>query len=282
MSIGTYDKLALTDHQFREISKIVYDHCKINLHDGKKELVRARLAKHLRVGGFASYPEYMDHVLGDQTGRELSALIDALSTNLTSFFREIQHFDFLRKTLLPQLLVRKQKEGVFKIRCWSAGCSSGEEAYSLAITLLDQTRDSDRWDIKVLGSDISTTALDRARAGIYSAERIKPLSATQRNTYLTTLQIKGKSVYEVTDLLRTTVVFKHVNLMEAWPIRVPLDFIFCRNVMIYFDKPTQEALVNRFWDQLDTGGMLFTGHSESLTGVQHQLKYVQPTIYRKA
>jgi chemotaxis protein methyltransferase CheR len=272
----------LTDQQFSEISKMVYDHCKINLHEGKKELVRARLAKRLRVGGFASYPEYMRHVLSDETGHEFSILIDSLSTNLTSFFRENQHFEFLRKTLLPQLLARKQTERSFKIRCWSAGCSSGEEPYSLAITLLDETSGKGRWDVKILASDISTTVLDRARQGVYPKERIEPVSAAQRSRYLTKRRVKGEEVYEVNSPLREAVVFKHVNLMEAWPIRVPLDFIFCRNVMIYFDKPTQECLVNRYWEQLDVGGALFTGHSESLTGVKHKFKYVQPTIYRKA
>ena len=281
MSTGTYEKPVLTDQQFGEISKMVYDHCKINLHEGKKELVRARLAKRLRVGGFASYPEYMHHVRSDETGREFSVLIDALSTNLTSFFREIQHFEFLQQSFLPQLLARKQKQGVFKIRCWSAGCSSGEEPYSLAITLLEETSDKGRWDVKVLASDISTTVLDCARRGVYDKERIEPVSALQRSRYLTKRRVQREEVYEVNALLREAVVFKHVNLMEAWPIRVPLDFIFCRNVMIYFDKPTQECLVNRYWDQLDVGGVLFTGHSESLTGVNHKFKYVQPTIYRK-
>ena len=282
MATATYEKLVLTDQQFGEISKMVYDHCKINLHEGKKELVRARLAKRLRVGGFTSFPEYLRHVSSDPTGREFSVLIDSLSTNLTSFFREIQHFNYLQRVLLPELLARKQKEGNFKIRCWSAGCSSGEEPYSLAITLLDQIHNNARWDVKVLASDISMTVLDRARQGIYPQERIEPLSTHQRSRYLTKRQVEGEEVYEVNAQLREAVVFKHINLMEPWPIRVPLDFIFCRNVMIYFDKPTQEALVGRYWDQLAAGGVLFTGHSESLTGVKHKYKYVQPTIYRKA
>ena len=162
MARGLLDNLVLTDRQFNEISKLVYDHCKINLHEGKKELVRARLAKHLRVGGFTSFPEYLRHVVSDPTGRAFSALIDSLSTNLTSFFREIQHFNYLRQILLPELLVRKQKEGNFKIRCWSAGCSSGEEPYSLAITLLDQTHNSGLWDVKVLASDISRVSTPRS------------------------------------------------------------------------------------------------------------------------
>ena len=274
--------LVLTDRDFHKIKDLVYRHCGINLTESKKELVRARLAKRLRVGGFNTYPEYMSHVLNDKTGGEFSVFIDSLSTNVTSYFREHQHFEFLQQEFLPALLNRKCKQHDSKIRCWSAACSSGEEPYSLAITLLDETSGKGCWDIKVLATDISTTILEKAQKGVYSEERIKPVSTMQRNRYLTVQKVKGEKVYEVNKSLRDVVIFKYLNLMKEWPIKVPLDFIFCRNVMIYFDKQTQETLVNRFWDQLDSGGILFTGHSESLTGVHHKFKYLQPTIYRKA
>ncbi len=274
--------LVLSDRDFYKIKELVYTHCGINLTESKKELVRARLAKRLRVGGFKTFPEYMSHVLNDRTGGEFSMFIDSLSTNVTSFFREHQHFEFLQQEFLPALLKRKCKQHNSKIRCWSAACSSGEEPYSLAITLLDETSGKGCWDIKVLATDISTTILERAREGVYSEEGIEPVSTMQRNRYLTVQKVKGEKVYEVTKTLRDVVIFQYLNLMKEWPIKVPLDFIFCRNVMIYFDKQTQETLVNRFWDQLDAGGILFTGHSESLTGVHHKFKYVQPTIYRKA
>ena len=273
--------IVLSESDFRKISNMVYDHCGINLHAGKKELVRARLAKRLRLGNFKTFPEYMNHVLRDKTGKEFSILIDSLSTNLTSFFRESQHFEFLQSRFLPALLDKKCQSSNFRIRAWSAGCSSGEEPYSIAISLLEATQGRGRWDIKVLATDISASMLEIAKIGIYDAERVKPVGSLQKQRYLSSHHKNGQKTFEVSDRLRDTVIFSYLNLMNDWPIKGPIDFIFCRNVMIYFDKPTQSCLVNRFWDLLDSGGILFTGHSESLTGIEHKFKYVQPTIYMK-
>lgn len=275
-------EVVLSEEDFRLISDIVYKHCKINLHTGKKELVRARLAKRLRQGNFSNFREYLQYVLEDKTGREFSNLIDSLSTNLTSFFREKQHFDFLEDKFLPSLIVRKRKNKDFRIRGWSAGCSSGEEVYSIAITLLEAFEGNGQWDIKILGTDISTRMLETARKGYYDAERVASVPAQQRNIYLLSKRENNSKVFEVSNALRNIVVFRHLNLMESWPLKGPLDFIFCRNVMIYFDKPTQQNLIDRYWDMLDSGGILFTGHSESLTGIKHRFKYIQPTIYMKA
>lgn len=273
----------LTEKDFRRISKLVYEHCGINLHVGKKELIRARLAKRLRHGNFRSFSEYMKHVLDDKTGKEFSILIDSLSTNLTSFFRERQHFEFLQSRFIPSLLKRKANNHDFRIRAWSAGCSSGEEPYSIAITLLDAVEGRGRWDIKILGTDISTSMLEVARMGVYDKQRVNPVTPLQRQKYLLHSQKNNLSLFEVSKSLRDIIIFKYLNLMEEWPINPPggVDFIFCRNVMIYFDKPTQERLVNRFWNRLASGGVLFTGHSESLTGIDHKFKYIQPTIYTK-
>ena len=275
------DEVVLSDSDFRMISDVVYKHCGINLHEGKKELVRARLAKRLRLGHFRTFPEYMKHVLADQTGKEFSMLVDSLSTNLTSFFREGRHFDFLRERFIPPMLDRKRESGNRRIRVWSAGCSSGEEPYSIAITLLDAVAGGERWDVKVLATDISTSVLERAQKGIYDEERVAPVSPMQRGKYLTTKRVDGKKVFEVGSQVKNCIVFRYLNLMGDWPIKPPIDFIFCRNVMIYFDKPTQQRLINRYWQMLDTGGVLFTGHSESLTGIEHRFKYVEPTIYMK-
>jgi chemotaxis protein methyltransferase CheR len=273
----------LTERDFRKISKLVYEHCGINLHVGKKELIRARLAKRLRRGNFNTFSEYMKHVFDDKTGKEFSVLIDSLSTNLTSFFREGQHFEFLRSRFIPSLMEQKAKKRDFRIRTWSAGCSSGEEPYSIAITLLDAVEGRGRWDIKILGTDISTSMLEVARMGVYDKQRVNPVSPMQRQKYLLSSQKDKQSVFEVSRSLRDIVLFKYLNLMGDWPINPSggVDFIFCRNVMIYFDKPTQENLVNRFWNLLASGGVLFTGHSESLTGIKHKFKYIQPTIYMK-
>jgi chemotaxis protein methyltransferase CheR len=284
MGTLTLDNIVLTDKDFNEISNLVHKHCGINLHSGKKELVRARLAKRLRQGNFDTFSDYMKYVLADKTGKEFSMLIDTLSTNLTSFFRERQHFEFLEDKFLQALIERKRKSQKFKIRTWSAGCSSGEEPYSVAITLLDAVQGQGRWDIKVLATDISTSMIETAKKGIYDEQRIEPVSPIQKQKYLKVINLNGEKVYEVNRNLRDVIIFKYLNLMEEWPIRPQgggLDIIFCRNVMIYFDKPTQANLINRFWNILDSGGILFTGHSESLAGIQHKFRYIQPTIYSK-
>ncbi|OHB53938.1 MAG: hypothetical protein A2Y12_12160 [Planctomycetes bacterium GWF2_42_9] len=281
METLTLNELVLTEKDFQKISQLVYDHCGINLHHGKKELVRARLAKRLRAGNFRTFPEYIDYALSDKTGMEFSVLIDSLSTNLTSFFREETHFKYMENTFLPALFEKKRSQRNFKIRAWSAGCSSGEEPYTISIVLNDALKGQGKWDMKILATDISTTILQIAKKGFYSEERIAPVPPAQKQKYLTCHKAKGQKVYEVSAALRSMVIFNYLNLMKDWPIKGPLDFIFCRNVMIYFDKPTQSVLINRFWDLLDSGGILFTGHSESLTGIEHKFKYVQPTIYMK-
>lgn len=281
MAALTVQRVVLSEEDFRKISDIVYEHCGINLHDGKKELVRARVAKRLRSGNFKTFSEYIKYVLQDKTRTEFSILIDSLSTNLTGFLREPQHFGFLRSEFLPLLMERKKKKRDFKIRAWSAGCSSGEEAYSLAMTLLEAIQGTDRWDVKVLANDISTTMLETAEKGIYEKERVEPIPSLLRQKYMIQHRKGNRRVFEVSKILRDTVIFKHMNLVKDWVFSGPLDFIFCRNVMIYFDKATQARLVNRFWHLLDSGGMLFTGHSESLIGIDHNFNYIRPTMYVK-
>ncbi|MEA3227089.1 MAG: protein-glutamate O-methyltransferase [Planctomycetota bacterium] len=282
MNTLSVQDVVLSKRDFRKISDMVYKHCGINLHAGKKELVRARLAKLLRLGNFKTFPEYMKHVMGDKTGKEFSTLIDSLSTNLTSFYRERQHFQYMREKLLPRMMEQRRKESSFRVRGWSAGCSSGEEPYSIAMTLLEAIAGQGRWDAKVLATDISTTILETAQKGVYCKERVAPVPPLERNKYFKTRRQNGEEVFEVSKSLRDIVIFKYLNLLEGWPVKGPLDFIFCRNVIIYFDKPTQQRLISRYWDLLGPGGVLFTGHSESLTGIEHKFDYIQPTIYMKA
>lgn len=274
--------LVLSDKEFKTVSDLVYKHCGINLHDGKKELVRARLAKRIRILNMRTFAEYIDFAVNDPSGNEFTTLIDSLSTNLTSFFREKQHFEYLAKVFYPAILKKKSADRNFRIRAWSAGCSSGEEPYTISITLLDAIQGMGRWDVKVLATDISTKVLGIAKAGIYESKRVDPVSPQQKQKYLMVKKEGSGQVYEVSKSLRDVVVFGHLNLMEQWPIQGPIDFIFCRNVMIYFDKVTQQHLVNRYYDLLAPGGLLFTGHSESLTGIEHKFKYIQPTIYSKS
>lgn len=271
----------LKEKEFHEISDLVYKHCGINLHEGKKELVRARLAKRLRHGNFETFSDYMKYVLNDPTGNEFSILIDTLSTNLTSFYRQPEHFEFLTRYFLPTLLKQKKDKNNHRIRAWSAGCSSGEEAYSIAITLLEAVEEHNEFNARVLATDISTRMLKTARKGIYEKKRVMAVPPMQRNKYLTLFRVNKQKLFHVGEQLKRTVLFEYLNLMENWPIRGQLDFIFCRNVMIYFDKATQQHLIDRFWKILDSGGCLFTGHSESLTGIKHNFKYIQPTIYVK-
>lgn len=273
---------ALTQQEFQRLSDLVYDHCGINLHEGKKELVDARLVRLLRTSRFQSVGEYVDFVIGHQQGVEFYALIDALCTNVTSFFREREHFDYLGKVFLPALLAKKRNLHQTRIRGWSAACSSGEEAYSIAMTLLDALPERTNVGVKILATDISRNMLTKARQGVYGRAQTATVPASLQSKYFTAGARGREIVYELVDVVRDAVQFAYLNLMEPWPFNGPIDFIFCRNVMIYFDKPTQQRLVNRFFDLLDCGGMLFTGHSESFAGISHKFHYVQPTIYVKA
>lgn len=275
---------ALSAREFRLVSDLVYRHCGINLHDGKQVLASARLAKCIRTAGFDSAAEYLAYIQKDSTGREFAKMIDALSTNLTSFFREKQHFDYLKEKFLPALISRKSRVGgqIRKLRAWSAGCSTGEEAYSLAITMREVTGAASHWNTRLLATDISRPVLEKARAGIYEQSRVAAMPPALLRRYFKEITHEGRAAVEVGDAIRGIVQFNYLNLMGTWPFSGPFDFIFCRNVMIYFDKPTQERLVNRFWQCLHPGGLLFTGHSESLTGMAHQFRHSIPTVYEKS
>ena len=276
-----HQKITLSDSEFALVSRTVYEHCGINLKADKRELVQSRLAKMVRLNGCSSYGEYLDMALADFSSREFINFVDCLSTNLTSFFREIKHFDFLENTLLPELINGSSRPDSLRIRCWSAGCSSGEEPYSLAITLAENLPDRARSNVKILASDISSRMLDTARGGNYPEGRIGGVSPSLQQKYFEKRTEPDGKYFRVRPELRQMLIFKRINLIAPWPISTELDFIFCRNVMIYFDKPTQQNLVNRFYDILSPGGMLFIGHSESLSGVQHPFKYIAPTIYKK-
>ena len=269
----------LTDAQFDQISAIVYSHCGINLHDGKRELVQARIAKRMRLRAIASPIYYLRFALDDSA--EFTHLIDALSTNLTSFFREGEHFVHLERAFLPGLLNRKRRTGIKTLRAWSAGCSTGEEPYTIAMTVLNAFDSADTWDFRILATDLSTAVLATARAGIYESARLQSIPPKLRARFTETDPHQPRRYARMRREIQDVIRFAQLNLMQTWPFRGPMDFIFCRNVMIYFDKPTQQKLVNRFWDLLAPGGLLFTGHSESLTGVVHRFEYVQPTIYAK-
>ena len=266
----------LSPAQFQKISQTVYRLCGINLTPGKEGLIKTRLAKRLRTLGLGSYSEYMSYVEGDETGKELAFMIDALATNKTSFFRETQHFDYLREEIVPAL-----RGGSQRIRFWSAGCSSGEEPYSIALLLREEIPDIDRWDVRILATDISSKILAIAREAVYAEQTVEDIPPQLLRKYFTCIQTPGARAYRVNENVRAMVRLGHLNLMEPWPMKGPFDVISCRNVMIYFDKATQQDLVQRFWKLLRPEGYLFIGHSESLTGSSHEFHYVQPAIYLK-
>jgi chemotaxis protein methyltransferase CheR len=274
--------ISLSDKDFKKVRELVHELAGISLHEGKRELVVARLAKRIRQLGMSSVGDYLTYVREQKTQDELITMLDALATNLTSFWRESQHFDYVEQVILPQILARIKQTGDHRIRAWSAGCSSGEEPYSLAMLLKHKLDNYTHCDLKILATDLSTKVLALARNGVYSIDRIKAIPPEIRHKYMTEQPTDRDREYRVADEVRSAVSFARLNLMETWPMQGPLDFIFCRNVMIYFDKTTQGQLARRFHELLRSGGTLFIGHSESLTGIEHSFRYVKPTVYEKA
>ena len=263
----------LNNNQFQEISRIVYHQCGINLKSGKEALVRARLMKRLRALEMPSVKAYMDLISSAQGEHEIHTLIDVMTTNKTSFFREAAHFDYLADVILPDIEHHR-------LRFWSAACSSGEEPYTLAMVLRESIPSIDQKDILILSTDISNRMLEAARAGVYSRERLAGVSRPLLHKYFERVAGTGQG-FRVGPALRKLVRLAPLNLMQAWPMKGPFNVIFCRNVMIYFDRPTQQSLVNRFYDLLAPGGYLFVGHSEGLSGIRHEFQYMKPAIYRK-
>ncbi len=266
----------LSQPQFIRISRLLYALCGIRLSEGKEGLVKARLMKRLRTLGLKSFDAYIRLIEQDPLSEELTIMLDCLTTNKTSFFREIQHFEYLREKILPPI-----REARGRLRIWSAGCSSGEEPYSIAILLKEEWPGIDSCDARILATDLSTRILEQARAGVYSGETLQNVPLRILTKYFTRSGDLGSQEYHVTDQVRLLVRIARLNLMEEWPMKGPFDVIFCRNVMIYFDKPTQKALVKRFWNLLRPGGHLFIGHSESLMASSQEFRYVQPATYRK-
>lgn len=267
----------LSDRNFRRFSNLVYENCGINLHDGKKELVRARLGKRLRKTGCKDFNSYFRLLNEDADGWELIHMLDAISTNQTYFFREEKHFEFLKEKVFTfyQTLVPK------RLRIWSAGCSSGEEPYSMAMWLMECIENMDFFDVKVLATDISTKVLAQAERGVYSLKQLSKIPKYQLKKYFQRGFGRQEGYFKVKKHLRDMVSFKRRNLIEPFHFEEPFHLILCRNVMIYFKNETREVLIDKFYNCLEDGGYLLIGHAESLTGIKHKFKYVQPSVYRK-
>ena len=268
----------LSDKDFSNFRKLIYEKCGINLHSGKRELLKARLAKILRNSEFTSVKEYYRYLTEKASDQEIIPLLDTISTNLTSFFREPSHFEFLSESAIPELLNRKEGQ---KLKVWCAACSSGEEAYSIAITLLESIQCARLNGVHVLATDISTRMLSTAKQGVYDKDNIGKIPYELQRTYFKKGIRKWVGYYRVKPELQRIITFKRFNLMEPFPFNQDFDVIFLRNVMIYFDKPTQETLVKKCYENLEQGGYFFIGHSESLTGIKHKFTYVKPSVYQK-
>ena len=268
----------LSDAEFFRFCQLIHQHAGIHLTSQKKELVRARLTKILHVRSLKSFQEYYERVLADKTGAELASLLDAISTNLTAFGREPGHFQYLAQEILPGW---SQVRAPLRKNLWSAGCSTGEEPYTLAMIMLDTFSREDLSEVKIFATDLNTQVLSQAEQGIYALSRVNPLTMEWRRRFFQK-GVRGREGFvRVKPEVRRLVQFFRFNLMEPFPFREEMDIIFCRNVMIYFEKKTQAALVEKFFYALKPGGYLFIGHSESLCNHQHLFKYVKPAIYRK-
>ncbi|MGE5329926.1 MAG: CheR family methyltransferase [Deltaproteobacteria bacterium] len=268
--------IEIEEKEFTRLVEFMKLNYGINLFN-KKTLVESRLSNLLIENGIKHYKELLDYVFTDKTGKAIKDLINRLTTNLTYFMREVEHFRFLRNVVLPYLEKNiKDKD----LRVWSAGCSSGQEAYTLAVIIAEYFGDKKRsWDTRVLATDISETALKKAVNGIYTAEDIEKLPDIWKSKYLNRI---SDEEYQVVDEIRNQVIFSPFNLMEeVYPFKKDLHVIFCRNVMIYFDNETKMKIVKKFYDKTSQGGYLFIGHSESLNGLKSSYNYVAPAIYIK-
>jgi chemotaxis protein methyltransferase CheR len=270
------NEISITEKEFWQIVNLLKDKYGINLSQ-KKNLIVGRLQNHLRRSNFESFSEFFDYVVNDRTGEAITLLINKLTTNYTFFLREIEHFDFFKGTVL-QHIVKTEKSR--DMRIWSAGCSSGEEPYSIAMCVADFFGDSKGgWDSKILATDISERVLSLAAEGRYLSESLESLPASWRANYFVRA---GGEYDQVVDRLRREIIFRKFNLMESvFPFKKKFHIIWCRNVMIYFDAQTKKALIDKFYEQTEPGGYLFIGHSESIARSDTKYKYVMPAIYRK-
>lgn len=273
----------LTDKDFERFSKLVYAQCGIKLPPHKRSMLEARLRKRLRAHNLDTFEDYADLIFaqGEATD-ELVKLIDVVTTNKTDFFREPAHYDYLVKSALP-FLVDSFGSGINQpLRVWSAGCSTGKEPYTLAMVLKEYQVSLPGFQFEILGTDISTDVLEKAVQGIYPAAKVDPVPAVLKKKYLLKSKDPDHRMVRVTPDLRALVRFRRLNFMDDdFGFREPFDIIFCRNVIIYFDRPTQESLLTKLVNNLTVGRYIFLGHSETLLGLNLPLKQMAPSVYRR-
>jgi chemotaxis protein methyltransferase CheR len=278
MTTSVAREIRLDEREFARIAALLKDRAGIHLPSSKQPLVHSRLSKRLRGLNLPDFAAYVDLVESPSGADELIEMISALTTNVTSFFREKHHFDYLRTDILPPLLEQARKGG--RVRIWSAGCSTGQEPYSLAMTILEMDPDAASRDLRILATDIDPQVLAKAAAGEYDEEAIAPVSKEQRKRWFENLPDEN---FRVRPALARLITFRELNLAIPWPVRGPFDVIFCRNVAIYFDRTVQERVWSGFAERLAPGGLLCIGHSERLTGAaSDKFKTAGITAYIRA
>ncbi|MCU0424036.1 MAG: protein-glutamate O-methyltransferase CheR [Candidatus Kapabacteria bacterium] len=272
--------VALSEQEFENLRQLVYDRFGIHLASEKRTMVTVRLQKVLRKMGMKSFHEYYEYLIKSPSNEPLIEFANHITTNHTFFFREKEHFDYLVKHILPEISEHLKQRHEMDFRLWCAGCSSGEEAYMLAMLMMEfWGADYSRWKAGVLATDISEKALGIGMEGVYPDERINLLPQEYKTKYF---QRVANNEWKVKPALHKEVTFRKLNLMNpTFPFKRQFHVIFCRNVMIYFDKPTRDALIRRFYDNLVPGGYLFIGHSETIDRAQSAFQYIMPALYRK-
>ncbi len=275
----------LEDLEFNYIKDLVYEKAGIFLPPHKKIMVQSRLNSRLRANSLSNFKDYVGKLKNDKSfyEKEVLEVINKITTNKTDFFRENHHFEYLTKTFFPAKEKSLQNSPQKKIRIWSSACSTGEEPYSIAITAEEYFKNKRNFEVKIIASDIDTNVIETAKKGIYKPDRLETVSDEFKKKYFSKINEKnGLFDYEVSQSLKNLIEFKKINLLEApYPFREKLDIIFCRNVIIYFDKPTQKRLFSNFYSILADDGIMVIGHSETLFGISDNFGFLGQTIYKK-
>jgi chemotaxis protein methyltransferase CheR len=278
-------KEVLSRADFLRLSAFIHAECGIKISDAKKVMLEARFQKRLRALGMKTFDDYCAYLFSPEgMEQELYHMIDTVTTNKTDFFREPSHFEFLMRTVLPEMTTLRRCGAEKRLRVWSAGCSTGEEPYTLAMVINEfaQQCPDPGFDWSILATDISTRVLAKARQAVFDRERVTPVPDPLKRKYLLKSRDREKGLVRIVPELRQMVSFRRLNFMDDdFGFREKIDVIFCRNVIIYFDRPTQTRLLNKFCRQMVPGGYLFMGHSETLHGLDVPLVQVIPTVYRK-
>jgi len=268
-----------TRDDFNFLRKVTNRRTGIAVGEDKADMVYSRLSRRVRKLGLRDFSEYCELIRRDGSDCEVLELINSITTNLTSFFRENHHFEYLKQQLLPELIERNRRTR--RIDIWSAGCSTGEEPYSIAICLREVLRNIESWQVRLLASDIDSAVLAQAASAVYSDDRIEDMAQLRLQRWFQRGRGGNSGLVRLKSEVREMVEFQRINLMDSWAFDAPVDVIFCRNVVIYFDKHTKERLINRYADALRDGGYLFIGHSESLFTVTDRFELIGNTVYRK-